>query len=94
MHAPSATCSQHALREAVGVCVRCRAAMCSECITKIDGINHCRRCLEALIAEQKVRPARKASFKLPSWLVLGFGALLLSGLMWVTLEVLMPGSAP
>lgn len=68
--------------------------MCSECITKIDGINHCRSCLEALIAEQKVRPARKASVRLPSWLVLGLEAVWLSGLMWLTIEVLMPGSAP
>jgi len=31
--------------------MRCRRVICSECSTKIDGINHCRECLDALRAK-------------------------------------------
>lgn len=41
-------CLQHPDREALGICVVCRRFYCSECITKIDGINHCKSCLGAL----------------------------------------------
>lgn len=30
----------------MGICVGCRAAVCSECATKIEGMNYCLRCLE------------------------------------------------
>ena len=89
---PSAHCSQHPAREAVGICVRCRASMCSDCITKIDGINHCRACLDELTrSESKKRT--ESSRGLPSWLVLGVGIPLLTLLSYFMLDVLMPGSA-
>lgn len=91
MDAPSALCSQHLAREAVGICVRCRAAMCSDCITKIDGINHCRACLEELT---RAAPERaQARSLLPPPVALGMGLLTLSALMYLMIEVLMPGSA-
>jgi hypothetical protein len=90
--APSAHCTQHPVREAVGICVRCRASMCSDCITKIDGINHCRACLDELTrSESKKRTASAAG--LPSWLVLALGIPLLAALSYFMLDVMMPGSA-
>ncbi len=94
MRSPSATCSQHSLREAVGICVRCREPMCSECVTKIDGINHCRSCLEALVAARKEVASVRPRARLPGWFVLTTGFGLLSCLCWLTIEVLMPGQGP
>lgn len=94
MPSPSATCSQHALREATGICVRCRAPMCGECITKIDGINHCRRCLELMVSSDAAAATPEAAARMPTWLALGVGSSLLTGLTWWMLEVLMPGSRP
>jgi hypothetical protein len=86
----SATCSQHPRRAAVGVCVQCSVALCGDCITKIDGVNHCQRCLLALGGPASARPrARRA---VPSALGLGLGLSLLSLLTWLMLEVLMPGA--
>jgi hypothetical protein len=92
MAAPSATCSQHELREAVGICVRCRAAMCAECITKIDGINHCRRCLEDLQAPKAKAVARRP--RLPAIIPMLFGLAVLCALSVWMLDALMPGAAP
>jgi hypothetical protein len=50
IEAPAA-CIHHPDREAMGVCVRCRARHCSECITKVDGVNFCARCLAELAAD-------------------------------------------
>jgi hypothetical protein len=90
--APSATCSHHPLREATGICVRCRSAMCSDCITKIDGINHCRDCLESMT---KQAPAHRTRTRLhvPAWLSLSLGILVISALCYLMIDVMMPGSA-
>ena len=44
----SARCGQHVARDAVGTCVRCQRPVCDECVTRLDGINHCVQCLVAL----------------------------------------------
>jgi hypothetical protein len=51
-----AACPNHPTREAIGICVRCRGRLCSECATKVDGINYCAACLTALAS----RPAQPA----------------------------------
>jgi hypothetical protein len=64
--------------------------MCSDCITKIDGINHCRACLDELTrAEGQKRGGTKGG--LPSWLVLSLGVSVLTALSYLMLDVLMPG---
>ena len=68
--------------------------MCSDCVTKIDGINHCRRCLESLVAARQAATSIRPTRRIPDWLVLSFGMGLLSGLSWLTIEVLMPGKGP
>ena len=51
MSATVAACENHLQREAIGVCVQCRVRVCSECSTKVEGINHCVTCLAGLARE-------------------------------------------
>ena len=92
----SATCTRHTLREAVGVCVRCSTALCGDCITKIDGINHCQSCL-AELGHRPAVPTRAPRRHMPAALSLGLGLVSLTLLAWLMIEVMMPGpsrSAP
>jgi hypothetical protein len=52
-----AACAVHLDREALGVCVRCRKRVCSECSTKVDGVNHCVTCLSNLARDGVVASA-------------------------------------
>ena len=47
----SAVCENHLQREAIGVCIECRRRVCSECSTKVEGINYCVACLTGLARE-------------------------------------------
>jgi len=38
-------CANHPERDAIGICVKCRKYVCSECATKIEGVNYCADCL-------------------------------------------------
>ena len=83
-----APCQNHLDSPAVGICMRCQAALCGDCITKLDGVNHCRRCLLALAqGPGTLRQGRS----LPSWLSLTLGGLGLWLLLWSTLTALFPG---
>jgi hypothetical protein len=77
----------------VGICVRCRTALCGECITKLDGVNHCRACLEQLARRSKA-PLAARSGNLSASIAITFGLSILSALTWFTLQMLMPGSSP
>lgn len=46
MSAAVALCENHPAREALGICVHCKRLVCSECSTRIDGVNHCASCLD------------------------------------------------
>lgn len=91
-HAPAA-CTNHLDREAIGICVECRSRVCSECVTKVDGINYCVSCLAAL-AERSARRAPSEVRATASWLA-GLSALALLGaavlVTWGLLEVALPG---
>jgi hypothetical protein len=85
-----ATCENHPQREAIGVCVQCRTRVCSECSTKVEGINYCVRCLSGLAragarSEPRGAPSsgRAAYFAAAGYLVL------LSAAMWLLLIVLL-----
>jgi hypothetical protein len=41
-------CFYHEDRAAVGICMRCRRDICAACCTRLDGVNHCHRCLKEL----------------------------------------------
>lgn len=54
-----ATCHNHPERHAIGLCVECRRAVCGECVTKVDGVNHCSACL-SLVARQDQEAQERA----------------------------------
>jgi hypothetical protein len=88
-----AVCANHAQREAIGVCVRCRTRVCSECATKVDGINYCVACLAGLAVDSGARAAANGGKqRVPS-----AGAALyfftLSLLLWGFLELMLPGGS-
>jgi hypothetical protein len=89
----AAACRNHPEREAIGICVECRARICSECVTKVDGINHCVACYAAL-ADRGAERERAADRPTPRWLAHA-AALSLLGLAtlltWGLLEVALPG---
>jgi hypothetical protein len=66
--------------------------MCSDCITKIDGINHCRDCLDKL-SKGKAESPRARRARLPPWLAVSVGVAVLTALSYFMLDVLLPGSA-
>jgi hypothetical protein len=85
----SAFCEQHAGRVALGICVHCKRALCGDCITKVDGINHCRDCLEAPAPPAH---AQRPLGALPTRLLLGAGMGALWLLVWLALSALLPGT--
>ncbi len=89
----AAACQNHPEREAIGICVECRSRVCSECVTKVDGINYCVRCLGAL-ADRGARQDDEDRATTPRWLAfLAAMAWLgtLTILTWIMLMVALPG---
>ena len=86
-----AVCTNHSERPAIGVCVRCRRQLCSECLTKLQGINHCAPCLAAMTAglDQPGAYAEPAVGKPSRMLALGL-LVVLWLLTWGLLEALLP----
>lgn len=73
------------------MCVECRARICTECVTKVDGINHCVACYVKVADRQaRVRPdardpgAASAGLAAAAWLAT------LSLALWMLLEVSFP----
>jgi hypothetical protein len=58
-----ASCRYHPERAGVGICVKCRTVICTECSTRLDGINHCAACVWAL---QEAQGRERAAA--PLWL--------------------------
>jgi hypothetical protein len=56
--APS--CVNHPSTPPRGLCVHCRGAFCAECLTKVDGINHCARCYAEAAQAARERAAWRA----------------------------------
>jgi hypothetical protein len=81
-------CTNHPERFGTGICTRCKGIFCGECLTKIDGINHCTYCLERLREKREVEVKRWesifASIFLPLFLLLSAGG-------WVFFALLPPG---
>jgi hypothetical protein len=92
MSANVAVCENHRQREAIGVCVQCRRRVCSECSTKVEGINYCVSCLAGLAREG----GRKVGARAPSSAAAAYAAaagylIVLTAAMWALLQVLLPG---
>lgn len=95
--AAGAACANHPQREALGVCVRCRKRICSECVTRVEGINYCVACLAELSAAGDARavapsPATKTFSRALRGASAIFLFLVLSILAWGLVEATLPGS--
>lgn len=90
----AAACRNHPEREAIGICVECRTRICSECVTKVDGINYCVGCLSTLAAADDAHERAQETATSPVLAAFSaFGYFLVLTLMaWVLVEVAMPGS--
>lgn len=91
-------CQHHPEEAALGICIVCSAPLCDACITKLDGINHCRSCLLARAAQASAAhtapegaPGRTA---LLGWLSFAAGVLLLAALALQTLNAVLPQGSP
>jgi len=71
--------------------MRCSQAFCTDCITKLDGINHCRGCLAKMGREVAQAQEGETGSRVPPALAIATGRALLSLLAWGMLEVLLPG---
>ena len=92
MSVHAAACRNHPEREALGVCVACRTRVCAECVTKVDGINHCVTCLAARAAvpvEARERPPTPGA---RAWIAAGALFVLVTLLAWGLVEAALPGS--
>ena len=49
----STQCHYHPERDGVGICMKCNKVICTECSTRIDGINHCAACVAGLVRDRK-----------------------------------------
>jgi hypothetical protein len=78
-----AVCYYHPDRPAIGVCVRCRTAICAACSTRLDGINHCHRCLSKLAARAETKPGALAAGTFLAAVALVVAWLILFGLFWL-----------
>ena len=85
-----AVCANHAQREAIGVCIRCRTRVCSECATKVDGINYCVACLAGLAVDTGSRAAGSGTGRFAG-VAAGMYVLVVSLLLWGFLELMLPG---
>jgi hypothetical protein len=68
-----------------GLCARCRVAFCADCLTKVDGVNHCARCYTAAAQADRARAAERAPEVAEGRLALTLVGLWL--LVWGVLEL-------
>ncbi len=90
----AAACQNHPSREAIGICVECRGRVCSECVTKIDGINYCVSCLAALADRGARRDTaeRRPTPRALAYLSASVLLVIVTLMTWGMLEVALPGS--
>ncbi len=74
------TCRNHPDRPALAVCMRCRAAVCGDCTTKLQGVNHCVNCLEKRAEAADATPRSPAA-----WLWVGGGVLGTFLILWLAI---------
>ena len=80
---PTNRCANHPDQPSVGICVSCRRFVCEACVTRIQGVNHCRECLEKLYAPVIAEaPEKKVLRRLVSPWITAIG---LFGLLFVVL---------
>jgi uncharacterized paraquat-inducible protein A len=85
-----AVCYYHPDRPGVGVCVRCRTVICAACSTRLDGINHCHRCLSKLAARAETKTGSFATSIVLGVVVLAVAWLILFGLFYLVGGIFAP----
>jgi len=85
-----ASCKYHPDRPGVGVCMRCRAVICNDCCTRLDGVNHCHACLKALGRPTEAGSSYRISESVASAFFLFIAWLLFVGVFWGIQGVLAP----
>jgi hypothetical protein len=81
-------CFYHGDRPGIGVCVRCRRVICSDCCTRLEGINHCHACLRKLAQRSEGAGRDLLSQGMSAGLLVGMGWLVLFALLWLTSGIL------
>jgi hypothetical protein len=84
-----ASCKYHPDRPGVGICMRCRAVICSDCCTRLDGVNHCHACLKALGRSTEPRSAQRIS-QIVAAFFLFIAWLMFVGVFWEIQGMLAP----
>lgn len=76
----------------MGICVRCRVRYCSECITKVDGVNFCAGCFANMAgADAPEAIAGHVTGLFGSSLRAALYFVVLSALAWAMVEAVFPG---
>ncbi len=65
-------CVNHADRAAIGVCVKCRSQVCADCTTKVQGINHCLKCLQRQVLPTDTSIRRPSASLTPTGILAAF----------------------
>ena len=73
-------CRYHRDRPAVGLCMRCKAPVCGECTTRLEGVNHCHVCLKALGGRQEEKRASGESWPVVALTLAGLGVAAMFGI--------------
>lgn len=76
-------CKYHPEQRGLGLCMRCRAVLCAGCCTRIDGVNHCRACLEKVARRAEKAQTPVALGRVAAAMVLAVTWLLFVGLLWL-----------
>jgi hypothetical protein len=85
-----AVCRYHPDRPGIGICLRCRSAVCEDCCTRIDGVNHCHACLKALGRRTEPRRSGRAALVTGALGLLGLAWLFFFGVLWLAQGRLAP----
>jgi len=75
-----AVCRYHPERPGIGVCMRCRSVICTDCCTRVDGVNHCHACLKALARPTEKPAGNPFSAGVTALMALGASALIFFGI--------------
>jgi hypothetical protein len=81
-------CYYHEDRSAIGICMHCRVPICADCTTRLQGVNHCHKCLAAMAARKDETGFDFGPFVAASVMAVGFG--MLFGVCWLIQGTLAP----
>ncbi len=84
------TCHYHSDRPALGICMRCRVAICAACCTRVNGVNHCHACLKALGRGREEKQGSAELGMIAAAMLLGVAWLVLLGLCWAMRGTMAP----